>query len=137
MRADTLPDARHANAFVDQSIPDRGGLGPLHEHLVVGLQQLHLLHGDVVVEEVFHLPASHFTRFWRLKAKIGFHVSLKPHSERHTPHDDYTEQFESCSILIKKFQSKRGEEMKSEKQLKLVSCADETIGEEALSGELT
>lgn len=114
--SDKLPYARHANAIVDQSIPDRGGLSPFHEHFVVGLEQLHFLDGDVIVKEIFHL-ALVLLFFSLLKAEIGFHVSqaqLKPHSERHTPHDEYGEQFESCSILIKKFQSSSERENENE-----------------------
>lgn len=48
------PDGCHSNPITDQGIPDGGGLRPLHKHLVVGLEKLHLLHGDVVFPEIVH-----------------------------------------------------------------------------------
>lgn len=49
-----LPDGCHSNPITDQGIPDCRRLCPLHEHLVVRLEELHFLNGNVIVKQIFH-----------------------------------------------------------------------------------
>lgn len=58
----TSPDGCHSNPITEQGIPDCGGLRPFHEHLVVGLEELHLLHEDVVFPEIVHFRTVSDTR---------------------------------------------------------------------------